>query len=184
MITNTGRKAKQELDILVKSAAVDNRPIVEPFIPEILALCEKFGLSGQSGGSAPFTATALAQTIKKLCLQEPICELTGIKEEWGTVADGLNQNNRCSALFRDSKGAYYLDAIVWKTQNNTTWSGSAKMLNGQTIHSGQYIKSFPFTPKTFYIEVIEEEVAKDDWVFWIRDEKQLDKVFECYKKPF
>jgi hypothetical protein len=81
-MTNTQRYAQRELDILVKSASVDDRPIIEEFIPEILALCEKFGKSGQSGGSAPYTATALSHAIKKLCLQESICPITGIEDEW------------------------------------------------------------------------------------------------------
>lgn len=179
MTTNTAKKAKLELDILVK---IVDEPIVAPFIPEILSICEKFGLSGQSGGSAPFTATVLAQAIKKLCLQEPISPITGIEEEWGTVADSYSQNKRCYALFRDSVGAYYGDAIVWKAQDGSTYTGSAILPNGGKILSRQYIKSFPFLPKTFYIDVIEKEVAKDDWELYVKDPNQLKKVFKYYKK--
>lgn len=121
-MTNTQRYAQLEFDILVKSATdPDNRPIIEPFIPEMLALCEKYGKSGQSGGSAPYTATALAQAVKKLLLQEPICPIMGIGEEWMDVADmgdGIDilwQNARCGALFKGINGrAWFLDAIVWK----------------------------------------------------------------------
>jgi hypothetical protein len=45
------------------------------------------------------------------------------------------------------------------------------------------IKGFPFTPKTFYIDVLEEEIKKDDWIMWVKDPKQLDEVWEYYKKP-
>ena len=69
-MNNTLTHAQRELDILVKSCPdPENRPIIEGFIPEILALVEKFGKSGQSGGSAPYTATAISQAVKKLCLQ-------------------------------------------------------------------------------------------------------------------
>ncbi|MFA5153259.1 MAG: hypothetical protein WC554_11915 [Clostridia bacterium] len=153
-----------------------------------MALCEKFGNSGQSGGSAPYTATALSQAIKKLCLQEPICPMTGIDEEWNDVAnigDGsiLFQNRRCGPLFKNSDGrAWYLDAVVWKTEDGHTWSGSAIDKNGNKIQSRQFIKKFPFTPKTFYIDVIEKEITKNDWEFYIKDENQLKAVWKYYAK--
>lgn len=197
-MTNTYNHAKIELDILSKSATnPNNRPIIEEFKDEILALCEKFGKSGQSGGSAAFTATALSQAIKKLCLFEPISEITGIDEEWVDVSfynDGktLYQNKRCSAIFKEGKDgrAYYIDAIIKKTQDGTTWSNSFWLskddyLTGNRklmISSKAYIKSFPFNPKTFYIDVIEEEVAKDNWEMYLKDPKQLEKVWKYYDK--
>lgn len=190
MTTNTARYAQRELEILSKSVTdPENRPIIEPFKAEILALCEAFGKSGQSGGSAPYTATALAQAIKKLLLQEPICPIMGIDEEWVDVSrltDGrvCFQNRRCGALFKGGKDnpAHYLDAIVFKTQKGVTWTSNAGAIckDGSRIPSRQYVKSFPFKPKTFYIDVIEKEVAKDDWEFYIKDERQLKSVFKYY----
>lgn len=199
-MSNTRKFAERELDVLVKSNTdPDNRPLIEEFIPEILALCEKFGNSGQSGGSAPYTAAALSSAIKKLCLQQPICPITGIDEEWNDITslnDGetMYQNNRCSALFKDGKDgeAYYIDAIIKRTQNGSCYSGSFWLskkdyLTGNRdlmIRSRQYIREFPFTPKTFYIDVIEEEVAKDDWEMYLKDPNQLEEVFQYYKpKP-
>lgn len=178
-----------ELEILVKSATdPNNRPLIEEFIPEILALVEKFGKSGQSGGSAPYTASALSQAIKKLCLQEPICDITGIDEEWVNVSDGpdaMYQNIRCGALFKTGllNPAYYLDAIVWKTQTGGAWSGTA-LLNGEKIYSRQYVKSFPFKPKTFYVDVIEKEIEKDNWEFYVKYPRQIAKVFKYYDRYF
>jgi hypothetical protein len=195
-MSNTRNFAERELDILVKSNSdPDNRPIIEEFIPEILALVDKFGNSGQSGGSAPFTAGALSSTIKKLCMQEPICPITGIDDEWEDISahnDGepMWQNKRCSAIFRDGDdNAYYVDAVVKKTQNNSCWSGSFWLnlkdyLTGNRelmISNCQFIRGFPFTPKTFYIDVIEEEIAKDDWEMFLKDPKQLEEVFQYYK---
>lgn len=185
-MSNTGNYAKEELRILVESHTdPDNRPIIEEFIPEILALVNKFGESGQSGGSAPYVASALSQAIKHLCLQEPICPITGIASEWSDISSyhedsTIYQNKRCSAIFKDRNNkAYYIDAIVWKDEKDNCWNGSAK-LNGTSISSGQYIKSFPFTPKTFYIDIISEEVEKDVWEFYVKDENQLKEVFEYY----
>ena len=191
-MTNTQAFAKRELDILVKSLPnPENRPIIEPFIPEILALCEKFGSSGQSGGSAPFTATVLAQSIKKLCLQESICPITGIADEWLDVGKMMErpdvyQNKRCGALFKegiDGK-AYYLDAVIFKTENGGAYSSNcgAIIKGEERIYSRQYVKAFPFTPKTFYIDVIEKEIAKDDWEFYIKYPRQIAKVFKYYDK--
>ena len=201
--------AERELDILVKSNPdPNNRPIIEEFIPELLALAEKFGKSGQSGGSAPYTAGALSQAVKHLCLQQPICPVTGIDEEWVDVAhisdgdkDTMYQNNRCHALFKDSTGrSWYLDAIVWKgdtvgPSGDTGWDTFTGTVEG--ITSRQFIKSFPFEPKTFYIDVHREkyDVKKHgenarvittgldgDVVYLIKDKSQLDKVFEYYEK--
>jgi len=184
-MTNTYRFAAMELDVLSASFTdSDNRPLVEEFREEILSLCEKFGNSGQSGGSAPYTAQAISKTLKSLLLQKPIYPVTGIEQEWTLVSEqeGMYQNCRCSALFKSTTHeAYYLDAIVWKNQHGMTYSGSA-ILGGEIILSRQCVKSFPFTPKTFYIDVIEEEVAKDDWEFHIKDASQLKKVFKYYNK--
>lgn len=173
MKSNTHNYAERELDILVKSSTdPDNRPIIEPFIPEILALCEKFGKSGQSGGSAPYTASAISQAVKKLMLQNPIMPMTGIEDEWVNVSEYgagkkerecVYQNKRCSGLFKGLKNdAWYLDAIIWKEENGNTYFGNAIDKEGNRYHSKQLVKSFPFTPKTFYIDVV-KEILPSDW---------------------
>lgn len=193
-MTNTQSFAANELNILAKTVP---DAIITPFRDEILALCEAFGKSGQSGGSAPYTATAISKAVKKLMLQEPICPITGIDEEWTNVREiseedeMMYQNNRCSALFKSKSGkCWYVDAIVKKTESGSCWSGSFWLskedyLTGdksKMVGSAQYVKSFPFEPKTFYIDVIEEEVAKDDWEMYPKDPKQLEKVWEYYDK--
>lgn len=188
-----------EMAILLKT--VEN-PIIEPFIPEILALVDAFGQSGQSGGSAGFTASAIAHAVKKLCMQDPICDITGIEMEWmdvskrsGSPVDTtLYQNKRCSAVFRmgEHGRAYYIDAIVKKAPNGNTWTGPLYLTredaisgnaNGDpslNIGCSHLIKSFPFKPKTFYIDCLEEEIAKDDWIMWVKDPKQLEAVWKYY----
>lgn len=198
MKSHTGSHAKRELEILVANATdPNNRPIIEEFIPEILALCEKFGNSGQSGGSALFVASALSQAIKKLCLYETIAPLTGEDTEWNDITTNNNgepmfQNNRNSAVFKDGKNgkAYYIDAVVKRTESGSCWSGPFWMsredyLTGNRdlmVKSRFFIKSFPFTPKTFYIDVIEEEVAEGDWEMYLKDPKQLEEVYEYYDR--
>ena len=197
-MTNTYSHAKTELDILSKSATNPNdRPIVEEFQEEILSLCEKFGESGQSGGSAAYVATTLAHTIKKLCLFEPISPITGIEDEWMEVATtdnnkSLYQNIRCGAIFKEGVDgrAYYLDAIHKKAQDGVVrcgsmWISKNDYLSGNRelmICSHAYIKSFPFTPKTFIIDVIQEEISKDNWESYVKDARQLNKVWKIYDK--
>lgn len=201
-MTNTQKFAEQELDIL---AATVNDSVLIEFKTEILALCEAFGNSGQSGGSAPYVATAISHAIKKLMLQEPICDITGFESEWMIVYDDnpiLYQNKRCAPLFRrsDSK-CYYLDAIVWKGVEE--WDaivGSVYVDNKdfEIISSRQFVKSFPFKPKTFYIDVIripidETEAKKRKLLFTknsdnscyytvVKTPSQLKKVFRYYDK--
>lgn len=179
--------AERELDILLKTTP---DAIIRDFVPEIIAVYEAFGRSGQSGGSAPYTALALSQAIKKLCLQQTIAPLMGEDDEWNNVGEILCtgergdvwQNNRLSSVFKEDGKAYYLDAITWKTQKGSTWHGSAKTKTGETITSRQYIRSFPFKPQEFVIDVIEKEISKDNWEFTIKNDKDLEKVFEVYDK--
>jgi hypothetical protein len=194
-MTDTQLHAKRELDILIQTTP---DAIIRGFVPELLALCEEFGKSGQSGGSAPYTASALSQAVKKLCLQETIAPLTGEENEWNDVThvnDGKSwfQNNRDSRVFKDSKDgkAYFIEAIVFDGDIGGRFTGNGSgSVNGRNIGSSQYIKSFPFSPKTFYIDVIDhrwkdkEEKTPDInghwWTHTIKDESQLNEVFEYY----
>lgn len=183
--------AEEEFNILIKNGG----SVIVQFMPEILALIEKIGNSGQSGGSMPYVSSAVADTVQKLCMFEPITPIYGTDDEWIDVSDMADepmwQNRRCSALFKDIEGQVsYVDALV-KCTETSHWNGSF-WLNKQDYLSGdvdlkisckQYIRGFPFVPKTFYIDVIEEEVEKDDWEMFLKDMNQLEKAFEYYKRP-
>jgi len=198
--SNTQSFAKQELDIL---AVTVPDAIVTPFANEILALCEAFGKSGQSGGSAPYTASAISQAVKHLMLQEPICPVTGIDDEWANIREVseddemMYQNKRCSGLFKGKSGkCWYIDAIVFKGENGNCFTSGSVDLQGKaicgkfTVGSAQLVKSFPFEPKTFYIDVLQTEWADKEqtekkegggwWSAVVKDEKQLDKAFKYY----
>jgi hypothetical protein len=191
--------AEREIDILLKTT---DDAIIKGFVPEILKLVEKFNDSGQSGGSAPYTAGAISSAVKKLCLHEPICPITGIDEEWSDIAESMGgrdeiyQNKRCGCLFKDGKdnNPYYLDGIVFQGEDNyDAFTGTV-----EEISSRQFIKEFPFEPKTFYIDVRRELYDEEkhgseddvivsggsdgDYVYFIKDRKQLDEVYEHYDK--
>lgn len=172
--------AKKELEILTKTV---DEPIVAEFIPEILALVNKFGKSGQSGGSAPFTAKAIANTVEKLCMFKPICPITGTDDEWfASCYDKTLQNKRCSAIFKDEDGtASYIDAVIYRDEKGCCFHTSRVLYSKGKINLK--IKSFPFTPKTFYIDVVGEDYNADNepQVYRVKDENQLIELFEYYK---
>lgn len=197
-MTHTHTHAKRELGILIKTVP---NAIIALFKNEILALCEAFDNSGQSGGSAMITAVAVTQAIKKLMMQETITPLTGEDSEWDDVTDindgkPLYQNNRDSRVFKDRKDgkAYFIDAIVFDGDIGGRFidGSSCVSYSGGTVGSKQYIKEFPFSPKTFHVDVIDQrwkdkeettpDVNGDWWTHSIKDEKQLDEVFEYYDK--
>lgn len=140
----------------------------------VMELVRTFANQGHSGGSAARTL----QLFKKVASYELLTPLSGKDSEWNDIGNDSFQNNRDPRVFKQGKDgrAYFLNAIVWRTQIGSTWSGKSK----EGITSRQYIRSFPFTPKTFYVDVIQKEVAKDDWEFTIKDSKQLEEVKAVY----
>lgn len=175
--------------------------IIAPFEKEITALVRKFGKSGQSGGSAPIVAAVIAKAVEDLCLHKPLYGITCGKGEWidqSKTSEGKRfwQNNRLTSVFKQGENGkpYYLNAIVFKGQTGSqfTSNGSVKLKDGSALRSRQYIKNLPFKPKTFYVDVIETEwadktetVKKEGGGWWtsvVKDESQLDEVFEYYER--
>lgn len=146
----------------------------------VLELMEVFAKQGHSGSSAPI----VVHLFQRLAMFMPLTPLKLDDSEFIEVGTNTFQNIRLGSVFKEGHDGkpYYLDAIAWKTQTGSTWTGSAYRADGTRVFSRQICKS-PFDPKTFTIDVIEEEVAPDDWMFRIKDEEQLKAVFEYYEKP-
>lgn len=195
-MSNLKSHAKKELDLLAKTVP---DALITPFADELIALCDKFGNSGQSGGSAPYVASALSQAVNKLLLFQTIVPLTGEDDEWNEVTEWnegetLYQNKRDSRVFKDGEGvAYFIEAIVFDGDIGGAFTGNGSVtVNNERLGSSQKIKSFPFEPKTFYIDVIdhrwkdENETVEDPdgdwWTHTIKDPSQLDEVFKYYDK--
>jgi hypothetical protein len=150
----------------------------------------------------------ILNVIEKLLKQEPLGGVENTEDEWGSLSHFGDkescQNNRLSSVFKEGKGGrpYYLNAIVFRSpdKNYTFTSGSVDLPGlagdkiGGKIGSSQYIKSFPFEPKTFVIDVDEKEYRKLKdgtlveeegggwWESWVKDPKQLDEVWEYYDR--
>lgn len=207
---NEGSVSKAEYEVnrlLTNAESKGETPIIKEFVPEVMALVKKFADSGQSGGSAPFTTSVILQVIEKLLKQEPLGGVENTDDEWNSLSDFGDtegyQNNRLSSVFKQGKDGrpYYLDAIVFRNpeKDYTFTSGSVDLSRkagekGEKIGSSHYIKSFPFEPKTFVIDVEEKEYRKNKdgsltpeegggwWESWVKDPKQLDEVWEYYER--
>jgi len=142
----------------------------------VMELIEVFSKQGHSGGSA----NMVSNLFYKLSMFEPISPLTGKDEEWCEIVDGMFQNRRNSAVFKDGKDgkAYYVDAYVKETPNGIHWHGRLKLKNGRSIGKC-YIKNFVNMP-TIVINVLEKEIKKHDWETWVENEKQLEELAKYY----
>ena len=196
-MNNSESYAKREFEILEKS---NTNSIIVPFKNEIIALCKAFGDSSQSGGSASFTAIAILQALKQLMAFQVIAPLTGEDDEWTATTkynsnELIYQNNRDSRVFKDGKNgrAYFIEAIIYESNYGLKFtSNQVKTNNGEYISCSQYIKSFPFFPETFYVDAIERTIGSkneivvnnngDWWTHVIKNDKQLNNVFEYYDK--
>ena len=144
----------------------------------ILELLDVFSKQGHSGSSASY----VINYFTKLANFNTISPIMCTDDEWNDVGtdDGkiLYQNSRCSAVFKISMFGkpYYLDAIVFVDKKHTSYTGSAFNNKNERIKSSQTIK-LPFTPKTFYVDVI--DIGDDK--HHIKDESQLKEVWKYYE---
>lgn len=132
---------------------------------ELMELLTTFANQGHSG----FSANYVADIFDKLVRYKILSPLTGEDNEWNDVTEmsgdkkTLFQNNRDSAVFKDDTGCYYVHAIIWVENGGHTYTNNKSL---------GYIKSFPFTPKTFYVKV-----DKDNNIL---DTEEYNKAKEYY----
>lgn len=172
------------------------QPVIIEFEKPIKEITEIFSSQGHSGGSAPFYSGALSRAIKNILSFTPLSPITGEDSEWfehdEQEGEIFYQNNRLSSVFKNTKlgKAHSLDAIVWQGEEEyDTFTGTV-----EGVSSSQNIK-FPFTPKTFYINVLRIftdvetadsfEIHDEPGKFYhyeIKDRKQLEEVFKYYEE--
>lgn len=189
---------ERELEIMRKQVDEDDELIIEPFVDSVKEVCKAFAKEGFSGGSAPMYASVLASTIKSVLGFQILSPLLGDDSEWNDIRMSagyvLFQNNRDSAVFKQEDGkCTYNNCIIW--QGEESWDRFTGVVEG--IHSKHYVREFPFMPKTFIVDVYREEydptnpihqnlgfveTGAGKAVYRIKDEKQLNPVFEYYDK--
>lgn len=116
-------KAKYELDLILKSCGDDEEAIAmqKAINKDILDLVEMFANQGHSGFTADYTINILT----KLLRQSFITPLTGEEDEWCEMADGVYQNKRESAIFKEKDRfdgkPYYLYGKSFSNDGGRSW---------------------------------------------------------------
>lgn len=119
---------------------------------QILHLCEEFGKESHSH----YTKNVVAALLHQLLLLKPITPLTGEDDEWLDLTDtqrGLPffQNKRYTNVYKNSTEAWDNEAIVW-----WRWKVDGSKEFFKTADSKKVI-TFPYTPKTEFIEYQEQD---------------------------
>lgn len=133
---------KKELDIIgmkEDDSEISNRAMRE----HILRMVEVFSDEGHSGFSASYAAAIL----EKLFRFQPLSPLTGEDSEWGLISEkeNLYQNKRCSHVFKSNGKAYDLNGKVFIQENGSAYTSADSRVD----------VTFPYTPKTEYVKVLE-----------------------------
>ena len=130
--------------------------IQESICKDMLELLSVFSSQGHSG----FSASYLLNCFEKLARFEPIVPLTGEDWEWSDVShmsggEKAYQNKRCSRVFKqedrfdgqayDIQGKVFIEHGYDDNGEETTYSYT----NGDSAVP----ITFPYTPKTEYIDV-------------------------------
>lgn len=117
----------------------------------IMELCQAFERQGHSGMSANYCIGM----FEKLARWEALSPLTGEDDEWVDVSDKsggtLYQNKRNSRIFKDENGAYDINGKVF-IEKYMDVDGVERNSSFTSKDSVVYI-TFPYTPKTEYVEV-------------------------------
>lgn len=112
----------------------------------VIELIGVFAKQGHSGGSAPHCI----QLFEKLARFEPLKPLTGEDSEWHDVSEHSGrttfQNVRCSHVFKDENGTYDIEGKVF------VYPDGGAFTNGDS----RVTITFPYTPKTEYVQVTED----------------------------
>lgn len=114
----------------------------------ILKMIKVFAEEGHTG----FSANYVIECLQKLLQFEPLSPLTGEEDEWSEPINGILQNKRAYRVFKNINDGRAFDV------RGRVFVGQ----EGQTYISGDsrvYIE-FPYTPKTEYVNVEEEQKTK------------------------
>lgn len=136
----------------------------------VMELIELFSEQGHSGMSAPIVLSI----FDKLARFKPLSAIEDTPDSWNNCHGNTYQHKRLSSVFKDDINGkpYYIDAIVWRDQNGITFTSNDVC----GFSSRQYIK-IPFIPKTFYIDIIENEKTNERV---IKDQAQLIEALNYY----
>jgi hypothetical protein len=176
---------KSELDRLLvgcgEKEGKDGLEMQKLINKDILDIVKIFCNQGHSGTSASY----LIGKVTRLMDWKPISALTGEESEWGEPhnCNGriTQQNNRCSAVFRDdtdNSTAHYLYGRVYSDNGGHTWfTGNHK---DGVVHSSVPVK-FPYRvpdkPEYIYLNGEDSEEI-------ITDKARIKELYDEWDKRF
>jgi hypothetical protein len=143
-MSNLIRHAKREFLALGYKPIEECEDDPDKWIQEnVLELLEVFGKQGHSGFSAPYCISMFS----KLAKFEPMCPLQGTDDEWQEVEGNMWQNIRCSSVFKNTKKAWDIDGKVFVEKDGRAYTSKDSSVD----------ITFPYTPRTEYVNVDEME---------------------------
>ena len=165
--------AQRELDILANDGGKDG--LQEMMNRDIMEMLEVFSAQGHTGLSASYAIAALVRLMN----WKPLSPLTGADDEWIECSEGLEQNKRYSAVFRD-KGdnatAYYIHGKIFSPDGGLSWC---------EMKDSSIPVVFPFTvperPEQVYIKWINEDEGTYEV---LTDTEEIKALYEQKKKEY
>ena len=122
---------------------LENDEMQKMICDHVCELLNVFNGHGHSGTSAPYTI----ELFRKLAMFEPIAPLTGEDWEWTEIGEGVFQNKRCSHVFKENGQPYDIDGKIFRESNGSCYTNIKSRMN----------VDFPYTPKSEYIDVGEDD---------------------------
>jgi len=122
--SNSIRHARIELELLEKQVKdPSDLEWQQMMTRDVLKVIELISDQGHSGGSIG----PLLNLVRKCALQENLTPLTGEDSEWNEVSEGMWQNKRYSAVFKDADGkAYDIEGHIGVDPDGWTYTGGGK----------------------------------------------------------
>lgn len=109
----------------------------------LLDLIRVFSAQGHSGGSSGYCISM----FEKLASFKPLGPLTGEDSEWLHHGDGMYQNIRCGAVFKQpdqfNGQAYFLDGKIFREPSGSCYTSKDSLVP----------LTFPCTPESVYVDV-------------------------------
>lgn len=105
--------AKKELERIEHDKEGFQDCIDENILELLKVLCNQ--------GHTNHTVAYVLNMFDRLAHYLPLTPLTGEDDEWNEVSDGLYQNKRYSAVFKDADGAYNIDGKIFSYDGGETW---------------------------------------------------------------
>lgn len=161
--------AKRELEILEKEASMDGEESsveMQRFMNKtLIEVVEVFANQGHSGCSASYAVEAL----RRLLSWTPLTDLTGEDDEWMEIdPGGLEQNTRCSRIFRENKDndtAVDIEGRVFSDDGGITWY-SGKGSRVKVI----FPYTVPINSEKIYLDKDGSEITCEERKKELRDE--------------